>query len=105
VKTYYVYILRCSDGTFYVGMTNNVELRVAQHNYGLSERSYTFSRRPVVCVYVSEYREVLEAIACEKKLKGWSHAKKDALVRGDCTQLRALSRRNRRPRTTPTEGA
>jgi putative endonuclease len=91
VKKYYVYMVMCTDGSYYVGITNDVERRVAEHNYGIDKNCYTFVRRPVVAVHVSEFTEVWQALDCEKKLKGWSHAKKSALVRGDWKLVRALS--------------
>jgi len=88
---YWVYILRCSDESFYVGITNNVERRIAQHNDGQSEDSYTRSRRPVELVHSSVFHEVLDAIQWEKRLKGWSHAKKEAFVNGKWERLQRLS--------------
>ena len=98
MNTYCVYMVMCIDGTYYVGITNDVDRRVAEHNLGVDEGAYTHSRRPVVAVHVSEFSEVLQAIACEKKLKGWSHAKKSALARGDWQMIQALSKsKNYRP--------
>jgi len=93
VKRYYVYVLMCTDGTFYVGITNNVERRLGEHNLGIDPHCYTFTRRPVVCMHVSEFGQVCEALQCEKQLKGWSHAKKSALCRGDWALVRALAKR------------
>jgi putative endonuclease len=76
VKIFYVYMLRCIDGTFYTGITNNIERRYAQHCYGENEHSYTHSRRPLRLVYVGEFDRPDEAIAFEKRLKRWSHNKK-----------------------------
>jgi putative endonuclease len=91
MKTYYVYMLRCADGSFYVGVTSDIELRVAQHEYGIDPRCYTFERRPVRLVYSSDFRNVDDAIACEKQLKRWSRAKKAALVTGDWAQIHRLA--------------
>jgi len=93
VKTFFVYMVRCSDGSFYVGITNNAEQRVAQHNYGNDPECYTFTRRPVALVHVSQFREVWDAIRWEKQLKGWSRAKKQALAAGDWAAIRRLARR------------
>lgn len=90
MKIYYVYILLCADRSFYIGITNDVELRVAQHQTGFSKTCYTFKRRPVKLVYSSEFREVNDAIAWEKHLKGWSRAKKVALISGNWTLLHDL---------------
>ena len=93
VKSYFVYMVRCSDGSFYVGITNDAERRLAQHNYGIDPECYTFTRRPVVLVHASEFREVWDAIRWEKQLKGWSRAKKRALAAGDWDAIHTLARR------------
>ncbi|WP_317196888.1 GIY-YIG nuclease family protein [Flavobacterium coralii] len=81
MKFYYVYILRCSDGTFYTGITNNVEARLNQHNAGLNPESYTYTRRPVSLEYIQEFTDPAQAIAFEKKFKKWSKAKKRHLLK------------------------
>jgi len=89
---YYVYMLLCADRTFYVGITNNLELRVDQHNDGIEPTCYTFTRRPVQLVHASDFRYVNEAIAWEKRLKNWSRAKKAALARGDWNEIHRLAK-------------
>ena len=86
-----MYILRCSDGSYYVGSSRNVEARAAQHASGMGA-SYTASRRPVELVFVHECGSVAEAFGLEKKVQGWSRAKREALIRGDFALLPALSR-------------
>jgi putative endonuclease len=93
-------MVMCTDGTFYVGVTNDVERRFGEHNFGIDPGCYTYTRRPVVLVYVSEFTEVWDAIDCEKRLKGWSHAKKSALTRGDWKLICALSNAKRPTRRT-----
>jgi predicted GIY-YIG superfamily endonuclease len=88
-------MLFCVDGTYYLGMTDNLERRLAEHNFGIDPSCYTFSRRPVTLVYSSSFNDVWEAIGCEKKLKRWSHWKKRALVRGDWGSVNALSKKRR----------
>lgn len=83
----------CDDGSYYVGVTNNVDRRVAQHNLGEDKNSYTFSRRPVHLVYASEFHHANDAINAEKQIKRWSRAKKAALAKGDFEGLSCLSRR------------
>ncbi len=96
VKSYYVYVLRCFDGTFYVGVTNDIERRLSEHSFGIDPECYTFDRRPLILVHVSEFTWVGEAIAFEKKLKAWSHRKKRAFVDGDWKAIKRYSRgRNR----------
>src|SRR3989344_2887373 len=84
---YGVYIVRCSDGSYYTGITNDVESRIAQHNAGLDPKAYTFKRRPVKLVYSSYFTEVTQAIAWEKTVKRWSRVKKEALIRGEYKML------------------
>ena len=92
-RLYYVYMLRCFDGTFYIGITNNAERRIAEHEFGIDPNCYTFNRRPLKLAHISEFGEVIDAIAWEKRLKGWSHAKKRALEGGDWAAIHRYSRR------------
>ncbi len=93
--TAHVYILRCSDGRYYVGSTRgSVEKRVAEHNAG-TYGGYTARRRPVELLYVQDFEGVTDAIAAERQLKGWSRAKKEALINSDFGALKVLSRRRR----------
>ena len=87
-----LYILQCADATFYVGHTENLALREQTHNEGKGAR-YTAARRPVRMVYAEEHSSAASAIARERQLKGWTHKKKEALIRGDRPALRALARR------------
>jgi putative endonuclease len=88
----FVYILRCKDGTYYVGSTRgSLEDRVTQHNAG-NFGGYTAARRPVVLVWHQEFQYITDAIAAERQLKGWSRAKKEALIRGDFELLHTLAR-------------
>ena len=93
MKFYYVYIVRCSDDSYYIGVTNNVEARVNQHQEGYDHRAYTYSRRPVELAYTEMFTEILQAIAREKQLKKWSKAKKEALIKGDYDSLPNLARK------------
>ena len=68
-KSYYVYILHCSDGTYYTGITNDLERRFNEHCYGKNIGSYTYNRRPVKLVFDVEFYDVEKAIAFEKKIK------------------------------------
>jgi putative endonuclease len=89
----FLYILRCSDGSFYIGITRTtLEIRVAQHNAG-TLGGYTSTRRPVTLVFSQWFDRITDAIGNERKLKKWSRAKKEAFVRGDLTALRQLSAR------------
>jgi putative endonuclease len=89
----YLYILRCADGSYYVGTTRaNLEQRVAEHQAG-TLRGYTTQRRPLRLVFHQHFARIEDAIAAERQVKGWRRMKKEALIRGDITDLPALSRR------------
>ena len=85
-------MLLCADGSFYVGVTNNLEHRVGQHQSGEDRGCYTFGRRPVLLVHSSDFRNVDDAIAWEKQLKGWSRAKKLALIENNWATMSELAR-------------
>jgi putative endonuclease len=90
----FVYILRCADGSYYCGTARHgLELRVAEHNSG-HYGGYTATRRPVILVFSQWFERITDAIAAERQIKGWSRAKKEALMRGDFDELRLLSRRS-----------
>ena len=91
MKRYYVYILLCNDGTYYTGITNNIERRLMEHNFGLNKECYTFSRRPLKLVFHEAFMDVNQAIFFEKKIKKWSHAKKSAIINGKWEDLKPLS--------------
>lgn len=92
-----VYILRCSDDAYYVGLTRlSVEKRVAEHNAG-KFGGYTASRRPVSLVFSETFERITDAISVERQLKGWSRAKKEALIEGDFALLKCLSKRGSVP--------
>lgn len=89
---YYVYILLCADGSYYTGMTNNIERRLQEHEEGLVPFCYTYKRLPVVLKYSCQYKYVNDAIAREKQIKGWTRKKKEALINGDFDELIRLSK-------------
>ncbi len=98
----FVYILRCRDGSYYVGSTRaGLEQRVAEHNAGIGS-GYTSTRRPVELVYHEAFDRIADAVAAERKLKGWSRAKKEALIRGDLESLPSLASRRQNHRRTTT---
>jgi len=93
----YVYILRCADGSYYTGLTHRTpEDRLAEHQSGLID-GYTQSRRPVVLVYSESFVNAVDAIAAERRIKGWSRAKKESLIAGRFDLLPALARRRTEP--------
>ena len=90
----FVYILRCSDGSYYVCSTrDSLEAHVAKHNSGFYG-GYTLSRRPVELIWSQDFDRITDAIAAERQLKGWGRAKKEALIAGDMNLLRILSKRS-----------
>ena len=91
MKSYFVYIVKCKDKSYYTGITNDFERRVDEHNAGNDKNSYTFSRRPVKLVFQYEFNDVNQAIAFEKQLKGWSRKKKEAIINGQWNELRPLA--------------
>jgi len=95
MKYYYVYILQCADGSYYTGVTNDVDRRVNEHNEGSNKKAYSYTRRPVVLLYQEYFTDVNEAIDFEKQIKGWSRAKKEALMRGDWDEIVHLSNKKK----------
>ena len=91
VHVYYVYIIECNDATLYVGVTNDIERRFAEHRDGAHLGSYTAKRRPVRLAYFEIFQWIEDAIRREKQLKGWSAPKKRALMRSDEEVLRDLA--------------
>ena len=90
---YFVYIVECSDKSYYTGITNDVDGRVEEHNMGINERAYTYTRRPVTLKYFERFQDVLQAIAFEKQVKGWSRKKKEALFNSDWEQIKKLAKK------------
>lgn len=91
----WVYILRCNDGNDYTGLTRSQEpeKRLSEHNFALSPSSFTAKRLPVTLVYAEHFDMVVDAIAAERKIKGWSRAKKEALMAGNWGEVVRLSKR------------
>ena len=92
-----VYMLLCGDGSFYTGLTKQeIEARLWEHNEGIYD-GYTKKRRPVKLVFTETYDRIIDAIERERQIKGWSRAKKLALIRSDYEALPDLASRKRRP--------
>ena len=87
----YVYILLCSDGSYYTGSTNNLELRLQQHFSGEGS-NYTQKHRPIKLLYFEEFSEMSEAFYREKQIQGWSRKKKEALIKEKFEKLPDLSK-------------
>jgi putative endonuclease len=90
----YIYMLSCADGSYYVGSATGSDLnrRISEHQSGIRP-GYTQSRRPVQLVWSEHFDRITDAIAAERQIKGWSRAKKSALVTGDWQAIGQLSRR------------
>jgi putative endonuclease len=86
----YMYVLECSDGSYYTGSTNNLELRLAQHQAG-EGANHTRKHLPVKLVYFEEYARIDEAFYREKQVQGWSRKKKEALMKGMPEELHRLA--------------
>jgi putative endonuclease len=92
MKQYLVYILLCSDGSYYTGITNNIERRMDEHNTGYNKTCYTYNRRPLKLVFHEMFPDVNQVIAFEKQVKGWRRAKKEAIINGEWQRLPGLAK-------------
>ena len=91
--TYYVYILRCADASFYTGITSNLSQRLESHQSGKYKDSYTSKRKPVTLAFYCEFTDPNIAIEIEKRIKKWSKAKKQALIDGEYDDLPNLAKK------------
>ena len=92
----WMYILKCSDDSYYVGSTTYLPERLHQHQIG-EGAAYTRRRRPVELVFSAEFDNIGAAFAFEKQVQGWNRAKREALIRGDLDALPGLASRRWRP--------
>jgi putative endonuclease len=93
---FWVYILRCSDGSYYTGHTDSLEKRISGHQAGKIP-SYTSTRLPVELVFKQDFPTREEALAAEQRIKGWSRKKKEAMMRGDWKEVQRLAWGMRNP--------
>lgn len=91
---FYVYILRCSDGTYYTGHTDDLEKRIAEHENG-SYVSYTSERLPIELMFVQPCASRAEALEAERKLKKWSREKKEVLINNGWEAMSSFKKRKR----------
>jgi putative endonuclease len=94
MNQYFVYILLCNDNSYYVGVTNDVERRMYEHDNAVNPRSYTSLRRPVKLVFTERFPDINQAIAFEKQIKGWGRKKKEAIINDKWNLLPELSKNN-----------
>ena len=88
--SFWVYILHCSDGSYYTGHTDDLETRLAKHESGEVE-GYTVSRLPVKLVFAEEPSSRADALSAERRIKGWSRKKKEALIKRDRDEITRLA--------------
>ena len=93
---FWVYILRCFDGSYYTGHTDNLEKRIEEHQTGQIP-GYTLMRRPVELVFAEGFTSREEALAAELRIKGWNRKKKEAMIRGDWKEVQRLAWGTRNP--------
>ena len=100
----FIYMLKCSDDSYYVGSAtgDDLSIRIAQHQSG-TYPGYTWSRRPVRLVWSEHFEQITDAIAVERKIKGWSRAKKEALITSEWAAVQQLAKRRAgRPKPDPS---
>jgi len=96
--TYAIYILQCSDGSYYTGLTKDLETRIREHQNGTRSDAYTYTRRPVKLVWSIVTESYQEAFQWEHKIKGWSRAKKEALIHGNIEGIHEIVKSERKRR-------
>ena len=89
--SFWVYILRCADGSYYTGHTEDLDARMSQHHAG-KMGGYTVLRRPVTLVFCEDFPTREEALQSERQIKGWSRRKKEAMMRGDWAEVSRRAR-------------
>jgi len=87
---FWVYILRCADGSYYTGHTDNLEMRIGQHQAGECA-GYTVTRRPLELIWSQDFPTREEALSAERQIKGWSRKKKEAMMRSDWAEVSRLA--------------
>jgi putative endonuclease len=89
----FIYILKCSDNSYYTGVTSSLDKRLNEHKYGKYQDSYTCKRRPIEVVFYAEFTDINLAIRSEKQIKKWSRAKKEALINDEFEKLPNLAKK------------
>jgi predicted GIY-YIG superfamily endonuclease len=93
----FVYILKRADGSYYTGSTIDLEMRIAHHQTGYF-KGYTSSRLPVELIWQQEFPTKHEAFVCERQIKGWTRAKKEALIHGNFDAIHVIVKTERKRR-------
>jgi putative endonuclease len=102
--SFWAYLLHCSDGSFYAGHTDDLDGRIGAHQSGLI-KGYTSTRLPVTLMWSDEFPSRYEALQAERQIKGWSRAKKMALIRGDWPLISTLARNSKEKQRASTGSA
>ena len=93
-EIFYIYIIQCKDNSFYAGLTNDLLRRFEEHCNGAYENCYTYKRRPLLLLYYETIPFLQDAVEREIQIKGWSRAKKIALIKQDYHKLQLLAQCN-----------
>ena len=88
---FYLYILKCRNGEYYIGHTDNLEQRMSEHNLGSINNCYTKNRRPLELVFYEVFPTRDDAFHAERQIKGWSRNKKEAFIRDDWERIKYLN--------------
>jgi putative endonuclease len=92
MMAFWVYLLRCRDGSYYTGHTDELERRLAQHHAGVFPSCYTANRRPLELVFTQDVASREEALVSERRIKGWSRKKKEAMIAGNWPEVSRLAK-------------
>ena len=90
--SFWIYLLRCADGSYYTGHTDNLEKRIQEHHNGEIKSCYTFHRRPLQLLFSQDFPTRQEALASERQIKGWSRKKKEAMIQGNWKEVSRFAR-------------
>lgn len=93
MKYFYVYILKCKDNSYYVGHTDDIEQRIAQHKSKSYPDCYTKTRLPIEVVFIQQFPTREESIVAEQKIKKWTRNKKEALINNNWDKIKELSKK------------
>ena len=93
MNTFFVYMLKCADGSYYVGLTNNLEQRFAEHN-NQQGGYFTAARLPIQLVFSQDFASKDDALVVERQIKGWSRKKKEALIKNDWKMISTLGKKD-----------
>ena len=96
MNQFWVYILKCNDGSYYTGHTDDIDARLSQYKQGLIPSCYTMNKRPLELVYCEGFELRDDAFKTERQIKGWSRKKKEAFKKGDWKEIKRLNKKQKR---------